>query len=129
MKICRNPSLQSPTKKLNFCCCMCNLTGDGQMKLTFAAINSKDSLWTAEAVKEICEMDEKLVLTSNYIYTSTSCPSHSLGFYIGLLNNKQCNGITEGDMEETLRVLVPLCVISCSFLEHSHCTRCNNNEM
>ena len=33
------------------------------------------------------------------------CPSHSIGYYIGLFHGKNCEDITDRDMNETLQVI------------------------
>ena len=76
------------------------------MNLAFASVNEGVSLWRAEAVKEMCEMDQRIVLSSPYVskFNGETCPSHSIGYYIGLLNNKKCEDITKDDMDETSKV-------------------------
>ena len=76
------------------------------MKLVFTSVKKGVSLWRPEAVKEMCEMDRKIVLRSPYVskFNGETCPSHSIGYYIGLLNNKKCEDITKDDMDETSKV-------------------------
>ena len=64
------------------------------------------SLWRKEAIKEMCEMDKRIVLSSPYVskFNGERCPSHSIGYYIGLLNNKECKDITNDDMVKTAKV-------------------------
>ena len=71
------------------------------MKLAFKSLGRNKSLWRAEAVREMCEMDERLVLNSPYIkkFNGEVCPSHSIGYYIGLLSKKECKDITDDDMK------------------------------
>ena len=56
-------------------------------------------------MKEMCEMDRRIVLSSPHSYYGELCPSHSIGYYIGLLNNKECENITDDDMTTTLQVI------------------------
>ena len=77
-----------------------------QVKLVFTSVKKGASLWQAEAVKEMCEMDRRIVLSSQYVskFNGETCPSHSIGYYIGLLHNKECEDITKDDMDETSKV-------------------------
>ena len=78
-----------------------------QVNLAFTSMNEGVSLWRAEAVKEMCEMDQRIVLSSPYVskFNGETCPSHSIGYYIGLLHNKECEDITDDDMNTTLQVI------------------------
>ena len=54
----------------------------------------------------MCEMDRRIVLSSPYVskFNGETCPSHSIGYYIGLLNNKECEDITKDDIDKTAEV-------------------------
>ena len=77
------------------------------MNLAFASLNEGVSLWRVEAVKEMCEMDQRIVLSSPYVsmFNGEMCLSHSIGYYIGLLHNKKCEDITDDDMNTTLQAI------------------------
>ena len=56
-------------------------------------------------------MDESLVLSSQYVVNS-SCPSHSIGYYIGWLRNKtECDQLNEEDITATLQVSYALVLV------------------
>ena len=61
------------------------------------------SLWSVEAIKEMCKFDNNLVLNSNYA-SGNGCPSHSVGYYIGELRNKDCEQLDENDLAVTMQV-------------------------
>ena len=58
-------------------------------------------------MREMCEFDKRLVLSSSHVvnYNGEICPSHSIGYYIGLLHGKKCEEITDIDMNKTLQVI------------------------
>ncbi len=72
------------------------------MKLVFES-TSGASLWTVEAIREMCDMDRDIVLSSPHNYDS-GCPSHSIGFYIGLLRDKDCRDIVQDDLDAVMEV-------------------------
>ena len=102
-------------------------TGGGyNVKLAFKSVNRGESLWRAEAVREMCEMDERLVLGSPHVnlHDGEVCPSHSIGYYIGLLNNKECRDITNEDMNTTSQVIsiigIELVFQTCALCGNTH---------
>ena len=81
------------------------IAGDRDFKLAFAS-TSGASLWSLEAIKEMCTMDKNLVLSTKYASTN-GCPSHSIGYYIGWMrNNTECDQLTEEDITATLQVCI-----------------------
>ena len=65
------------------------------------ASNSDSSLFTANAMKAMCQMEEELV----WSYYGKTCPLHSIGFYTAILHNKVCKDITEKDVQGMLKIL------------------------
>ena len=64
---------------------------------------SGTSLWSVEAIKEMCTIDKNVVLSSKYA-NDNGCPSHSIGYYIGELREKGCEQLDENDLTVTMKV-------------------------
>ena len=78
------------------------------MKFAFAGQDEKD-LFTKEAMQEICNFEQDVVMTSNHYYGSDDCRGLSLGYLVGLLaGQKHCLELTEEDVTETL-ALIEMC--------------------
>ena len=79
---------------------------DYDVKLAFTSVEKGVTLWRADAIKEMCEMERRIVRSSPYVrkFNGETCPSHSIGYYIGLLYNKECEDITDDYMDKTLQV-------------------------
>ncbi len=53
----------------------------------------------------MCEFDKRLVLSTEY--SASGCPSYSIPYYVGLMNNnKDCDQLTEYDLLSTMKVLL-----------------------
>ena len=90
-------------------CCsiiICSIiTGNTELhfKLVFESTTGAN-LWSVEAIKEMCSMEQNLVQGSGYANTN-GCPGHSIGYYIGWIRNKECEELDEDDLSATLQVL------------------------
>ena len=67
----------------------------------FASSNGS-SLFTADAMKAMCEMENELVWT----FYNRTCPLHSLGFYVAVLSGKTCLDLNDADVRHAEDLLL-----------------------
>ncbi len=79
----------------------------------FASTTPGGDLFTADLLKEMCEVEE--VMTNNSKIVDSRCQSHSIGSYIGLLHNKNCSQLNDDDITDTLQLLT-----KCAILYHKN---------
>ena len=61
----------------------------------------ESSLFTAQKLRDICAIDETYVRS----FYRTTCPSHTLGFYVAYLQGKACSNLTEEDVTKAKQIL------------------------
>ena len=102
--------------------CFNVISGYRAYKLIFKAHRDKN-LFTANNLKAMCELERKVIP-----HTDSGCHPYSVGFYAGVIVNKDCLELSDADVEY-VKVVLERCRANESFMIQESCENCTSEQL
>ncbi len=80
------------------------LTASFPLHICFGSIKENKNLFTADALKSLCDMETRLTNITR-LFEDSTCRSQSVGKSVGLMQGKPCNELTDMDLTQALQTL------------------------